>query len=190
MRCKIAIIMLLAGFSVLAMATEVEIIPYGSPPLLNGIEGNKEWIHPDVVELTQEAMSVRMKQDSQYVYLNIADGDTIHSGLDIYLDNMSGDILMLHVSSAHGERRMHDSGWSEMTFGPPEHWSSNIVENIFEDGRMKFISPEVFEFQIDKSLLPSRSFKLMVHLKRPEMWMPPKADTLSSRDWIEVEMQR
>ena len=85
---------------------------------------------------------------------------------------------------------MYDSGWGEITYGPPEFWSSNIVESVFEDGRMKFIPPEVFEFQIDKSQLPSRTFKLMVHLKRPEKWIPPKADTLSSHEWIEVELYR
>jgi hypothetical protein len=30
----------------------------------------------------------------------------------------------------------------------------------------------------------------MVHLKRPEKWLPAEADTLSSDDWIEMELYR
>jgi len=187
---KTTIIILVVGFSALAMAADVELVPYGSPPLLNGIDGDKEWSHPGVMEWEWKTVLVRFKQDSFFVYLNVLDRDTLHSGIDLYLDNMSGNIMIFHVSSAHGERQLRDSVWSEMTFGPPQLWSSNIVENVFEDGRMKFISPESFEFQIDKSQLPSRTFKLMVHLKRPDKWVPPDADTLSSSSWIKVELRR
>ena len=53
---------------------------------------------------------------------------------------------------------------------------------------MIFLSPDIFKLQVDKILFPMRTFKLMVHLKRPEKWLPLKADTLSSDDWIEIKL--
>ena len=117
--------------------------------------------------------------------MSVAGRDTAHAGIDLYLDNMAGSVMMLHVSSAHGERLLKDGLWGETTWGPPQSWSSNIVESIVEDGKLKFITPDLFEFQIEKSRLPSRTFKLMLHLKRPEMRVPVAADTLSSEDWPE-----
>jgi hypothetical protein len=174
----------------IAGATEVEVIPHGSPPLLNGIRGENEWMYPAVMDWGLNAVSLSLKQDSQFVYLCVFDRDTSHSGIDLYLDNLAGDIMTLHVSSARGERRKSDTGWSEISFKPPSWWTANVVESIFEEGRMKFLSPPVFEFQIDKLKLPSRTFKLLLHLKRPELWIPSAADTLSSADWIEFELYR
>lgn len=183
-------IIVLIGISIPAMATEVEIIPYGAPPLLNGREGHNEWLYPFVQQWGWTGAIARLKQDSHFVYISIIDRDTAHTGLDFYLDNTAGGIMMFHVSSAHGERHMTDSGWGEMKYGPPESWGSNIVESIFEDGHMKFIPPDIFEFQIAKSRLPSRTFKFMVHLKRPEKLFPADADTLASDTWIEEELYR
>jgi len=118
MKYKIAMTIVLAVFGISALATEVEIIPYGSLPLLNGIEGANEWRFPGVMVWAWDEISVDLKQDSQFVYLNFSDKDTTHSGLDVFIDNMAGDIMMLHISSAHGQRQMSDSVWSEMTFGP------------------------------------------------------------------------
>ncbi len=181
-------IVLFAGLSMVVVASESETIPHGAPPLLNGTEGEKEWQRPGMLECGTEEVLLRLKQDSLYVYIAVSGRDTVHSGIDLYLDNMAGGIMMLHVSSAHGERRMEDSLWSETVWGPPRLWSSNIVESIFEDDRLKFISPDLFEFQIDRDLLPARTFKLAVHLKRPEKWVPAMADTLSSHDWIELAL--
>ena len=184
------LMIILVGIGVSAIATDVGIISYGSPPLLNGIEGEKEWLDASEIEWADKTGSIKLKQDSLYVYLNIIDRDTVHSGVDLYLDNLAGAISMLHVSSAHGQRKMSGNILGEMEFGPQKLWSSNIVENIFVDGKMKFLSPDVFEFQIDKKQLPSRMFKFMIHLKRPERWIPSAVDTLSSREWIEVELYR
>lgn len=190
MRCNMLMMIVLAGASMMAAATEVEVIPYGPPPLLNGRESTNEWLYPFVMEWGWNGVLVRLKQDSHFVYIGVVDRDTVHTGLDLYLDNMAGEIMMLHVSSAHGQRRMENGGWGEIIYGPPESWSSNVIESIFENGQMKFLFPDVFEFQIKKTQLPSRTFKIMAHLKRPDKMFPPNSDSLASDNWFEVELYR
>lgn len=189
MRLKVFLMIFLAGYVICASASEVETVPFGPPPLLNGIEGDGEWQSPAVMELELESVMIRFKQDSQFIYIGVSDKDTLHSGIDLYLDNLAGDIRMFHISSAHGERQMNDSGWGESDYGAPEFWTSNILENVFVEGKMKFLAPEIFEFQIDKILLPSLKFKMMIHLKRPEMWIPTVTDINSSDSWIEVMLR-
>ena len=60
----------------------------------------------------------------------------------------------------------------------------SLVQSIFVDGRMQFLSPVVFEFQIDRHLLPGEIFKIMLHLKCPGLWVPENSDTLSSDKWL------
>jgi hypothetical protein len=75
-----------------------------------------------------------------------------------------------------------------MDFGPAESWSSNIVQSVFAEGRTKYLSPEIYEFQIAKSRLPSPIFSLMLHFKRSVQWVPPEADTLNPDGWFEVRL--
>jgi hypothetical protein len=183
-------IILLVSISVSALENDSVIIPYGAPPLLNGIDGKGEWIDAHTINWEGGSSSILLKQDSLYVYLCFVDRDTIHSGIDLYVDNLAGDILLLHVSSARGQSRLTENNWSEMDFGSQELWTSNILDNIFIDGKMKFLSPDVFEFQIARELLSSGTFKFMVHLKRPDIWIPANMDTMSSLKWIEVGLDQ
>ncbi len=185
-----SILVLLIAFSAISFAIDSLLVPQGLPPLLNGINGENEWLDANAIEWEEADGAVLLKQDSLYFYMCVDDYDTSHSGIDLFIDNMTGDMFVLHVSSAHGQKRMIDDTWGEMDYCSQELWTSNIVQNIFVDGKMKFLSPEVFEFQIDKKLLTSNTFKFIIHLKRPDKWYPESADTLSSNDWMEVELNQ
>ena len=162
---------------------------YDPPPLLNGLIGETEWAQAAVCELGWTDGEVRMKADSQFVYLCVAPSDTLRTGLDLFIDNLAGEVFMLHVSSAHGQRVLVDSVWQESDWGPAEHWTSNVAEGVYMDGRNVFLAPEAFEFQIERQeLLPGDSFKLMLRLKRPELWVPEDADTLNSAQWPAVNI--
>ena len=160
---------------------------YGSVPLLNGLIGEFEWTSPTAHKSGWDTGTIWLIKDSQYVYLCIAPGDTVHTGLDLYLDNLAGEVFMLHISSAHGQRFLSDTLWQEMTWGPAKLWTSNLIQSIFRDGRNVWLAPDAFEFQIDRQFLPHESFKMMLHLKRPERWVPPDADSLSSQEWMQIE---
>jgi len=182
-KISFSVVAAVALMAVLAFATEVEFAPLGPAPLLNGKVGASEWQYPGVVESGWGTGHIWFKKDSQFVYLCVAPSDTVHSGLDMYIDNMAGRIFMLHVSSAHGQRFLDDTLWQDMSWGPADHWTSNLIEMIVKDGKTVWLAPEAFEFQIDRQLLPAETFKLMIHLKRPELWAPSDADTLSSKTW-------
>jgi hypothetical protein len=171
-------------------ATEVELAPYGPAPLLNGLMGEAEWQKPAAMERGWDRGSIWIKQDSQFVYLCVAPKDTSHTGLNLYIDNMDGAVFMLHVSAAHGQRLLHDSAWEEMTWGPAEYWTSNLIQMLVESGTTVFLAPEAFEFQIDRKLLPAETMKIMMHLKRPDEWVPADADTLSSDNWPQYRLDR
>lgn len=173
-------------------ATEIEFAPFGPAPLLNGLIGDSEWQYPDDYRVGfhsgLDKGLIMMKKDSSSLYLCIAPNDTLHTGLDLYIDNMAGEVFMLHISSAHGQRNLSDSGWGEMNWGPSEFWTSNLVQMIVENGERVIIAPEAFEFQIDRSLLPKKYFRFVIHLKRPELWSPENPDTLSSENWPEYDI--
>jgi len=76
---KIIHIILLSGFCIWIIAPEIETVPSGSPPLVNGIDNDQEWLNSGVMKLNRQAVSVSLKQDYLYVYLNVADSDTLHS---------------------------------------------------------------------------------------------------------------
>ncbi len=164
-------------------ATETEYARFDPPPLLNGFVGDSEWDSATVIYSGWDEGDVLLKSDSLYIYLCVAPNDTVHSGLDLYIDNMDGAIFMLHISSAHGQRTLSDTIWQEWIWGQAELWTSNLTQSIYEDGRNVFIGPEAFEFQIDRQLLPNESFKFMLHLKRPGQWVPDGANTTSSDEW-------
>lgn len=155
-----------------------------STPLLNGLLGESEWQDAETLQSDWGAGNVWIKADSQYVYLCISPTDTVHSGVDLYVDNLAGDIFNLHISSAHGQRFLIDTLWEEMDWGSAGHWTANLVQSIWVDGRTQYLAPEAFEFQIDRHLLPGDSFKIMLHLKRPTLFVPENADMLSSEGWL------
>ena len=175
-----AIVILL---TVMTFATEAEFAPFGPAPLLNGRISVLEWQYPSVYESGWDKGSIYTKKDSQFVYICIAPKDTLHTGLDLYIDNTDGDIFMLHVSSAHGQRFLVDNVWEEMTWGPAELWTSNLVQMFVEKDQRVVRAPKAFEFQIARQLMSGDTFKMLIHFKRPERWIPDNADTLSSDTW-------
>ena len=147
MRTWIKGLALLAAMSFVLLAgspraEDVVPAPYRSAPLLNGLIGETEWTYPAAHEAEWDAGIIWLRNDSQFVYLCIAPSDTVHTGLDLYLDNLAGDIFMLHISSAHGQRFLSDSLWQQTTWGPAKLWTSNLIQSIFRDGRNVWLAPE------------------------------------------------
>ena len=177
--------MLVVSTMISLMMADTTQVPFGQTPMVNGFEGEKEWDNDAVANTTIDNTIIKLQQDSQYMYVLVKNNDTLHTGLDLYLDDLAGNIRILHISSAHGQKIFKDGAWVDLAWGNQQEWTSNLVESIYEDGKQNFLAPEIFEFQIDKKLIPSEKFRLMFHLKRPEKWIPVSVDTVSSDNWLE-----
>jgi len=182
------ILFVILSFGLSVAADNNKPIPYGRVPLLNGKIDKKEWDTDKVCTIDSQNVTISLKQDSFFVYLGITNNSIKNSGVDIYLNNMSRDTVMFHISAAHGQRFFKNNTWSETTWGASGLWTSNLVEMIVGEDGNSFIYPEIFECQISKKFLSKDKFKLMLRMKRPDNWVPPNADTLSSAGWFQFRL--
>ena len=164
--------------------------PFGGSVMINGRSGPGEWSDSTCqIHSWENGVELRLKQDSGYVYFRISDSDTTHTGIDLYVDNKAGDVRLLHVSSALGERRLQDSIWSDFVWGGNDQWNANYLQAIYVDGQTSYLTPECFEFQVSKQWLTGAAFRLMVHLKRPEKQVPVDASNMSPANWTELRLR-
>jgi hypothetical protein len=164
-------------------------VPHGGGVLLNGFLGENEWNGQEALRLLVcDSVELFLMQDSQYVYLGIRSTDTLHTGIDLYIADSRNHRRLLHVSSAHGEQDFADDSADGLTFGVNRYWSSNVVESYYDGGKMQWLAPEIFEFQIDKLLTGSDLFRLMVHFKRPERTCPASAVSDVPDNWLEFRL--
>jgi hypothetical protein len=168
-------------------ADEARAIPYGAGILPNGFVGEKEWADAAWIELYDNVM-LYISQDSQYIYVGIHSTDTTHTGIDLYLQTDRSCRYRLHISSAHGQSEMCDTVWTDMDYCENRRWTSNIVESIFVDGKTEYIAPEIFEYQIERNLIPGSELRLMIHLKRPEKIVPSGATVDSTEEWLGIRL--
>lgn len=160
-------------------------IPYGPGILPNGFIGEYEWAAGRQVELEGNVV-IYFLQDSQYVYIGVHSTDTVRTGVDLYLQTDQSCRYRLHISSAHGQSYNCDTIWTDMNYCENRRWTSNIVESIFVDGKTEYVAPEIFEYQIEKSMIPGERLRLMIHLKRPEKIVPSGAIPDSSDTWYAI----
>jgi len=158
--------------------------PEISPPMLDGILSDSEW--PDAAEFKSKWDQGRIwiGKDPRYFYICVTSLTVKHAGVNLYIDNREGEVFMLHVSLVQGKRSFSDSRWQKMEWGPTGLWNSNLVQAVHQEGPKVYFIPEAFEFQIDKKLLPASQFKFMFQFTQPELTVPEKADTLSSKAWL------
>lgn len=170
-----------------AYADEDVTIPYGAGILPNGFVGEEEWADAARVELGNDVV-LYMSQDSQYIYIGIRSTDTTHTGIDLYFQTDRSCQYRLHISSAHGQSEKCDTAWTVMDYCENRRWASNIVESIFVEGKTEYIAPEVFEYQVEKSLVPGSDLRLMIHLKRPEKIVPRGATVDWTGEWFTIRI--
>ena len=171
---------------ILTASLAVASVPTGGCVLLNGLLGAGEWLHSASVSLEPET-DLLYHQDDESLFLAIAFLGPKHTGVDLYLDS-KGSTRMIHISTALGERVLTDGQWSDFTWGENSWWSGNTIGTIYEDGRPRFLEPEAFEFQIDRSEL-GESVQLLIHLKRPEKLLPSGATEEEHEKWLILNLQ-
>lgn len=168
-------------------ADEVKNVPFGAGILPNGFIGETEWDSAARIDL-DDAVVMYVRQDSHYLYIGIYSTDTTHTGIDLYLQSDKSCRYRLHISSAHGQSRQCDTVWTEMDYCENRWWTSNIVESIFVDGATRYMAPEIFEYQIEKTMIDGEDLKLMIHLKRPEKIVPRNATVDSIDGWFTIRL--
>jgi len=176
-------------------AIEIEKAPYRTGVvMINGYFHQGEWSYPPVFKYcTENGVDIRIQHDSLYIYIGLndyapwitgSDIDTNHTGVDLYIDDTKGNIRLLHISSALGEKVFSDGVWSDMNMAEHFDWTGSMIQSIYVDNKQKYVGPDNFEFQISKKLLPEKSFKMMIQYKRPGKIAPPDASTDSSESWM------
>jgi hypothetical protein len=197
MKCHIQVRLTALGMLLLAVGAaapepasgQSTAVPGGSGILLNGFVGDNEWTSKRALHVPLgDSIELYLIQDSQFVYLGIRSTDTLHTGIDLYIADDRNHRRLLHTSASHGQQDLDDDSADGLTFGINQYWSSNVVESFYEEGKMHWVAPEIFEFQIDKVLTGSDRLRLMIHLKRPEKICPLGAVPDSVDNWIEFRL--
>lgn len=155
--------------------------------LLNGYENLGEWLDDLKIDTTFENVHIKAKADSEYVYFNIRDLDTVHTGVDLYIANESDDAFIFHVSSAHGLRMLVDTNYVDQLWGGQKDWSANLIQIVVENEQQVFKAPDIFEYQISRSYF-SDDFKLMIGFKRPDKKVPETAVETDPGTWLSLNL--
>ena len=162
-------------------------VPEGGVILPNGRFAEGEW--PDAAKVSlDESTELLCKTSGDYLLLGLRFLGDKHTGVDLYLADDSGGCRMLHVSSALGERWKDSTGWNNIDFCENHLWVANSIGSVTIDGKTQFVAPDGFEFQIDRRMLAGRSWRLMVHLKRPTAILPDSADADNPAGWLVLEL--
>jgi len=152
--------------------TNINLIPYGSHILTNGILESTEWSDSKILQIDSNILFY-IKQDSVFLFIGIKFIKERHSGVDLYLGYEPDKIIMMHISSTLAYRQYNNTKWSEISWSQQTFWTANAVGIFYENqGKAKIIEPEGFEFQIYKGYLNSKLISLRFHLKRPERIYP------------------
>lgn len=161
-------------------------VPDGRCILLNGLLGVEEWADANVVRLDPDT-EIRFQKDDESLFLAVVFLGSRHTGIDLYIQSSAGT-RMLHVSTAVGEKVFIKDRWSEITWGQNSWWSANVIGTIVEGGRQRFLEPEAFEFQFDRSDFGD-DIRLFIHLKRPEKTLPTGASANLSDKWVRLKLK-
>ena len=91
---------------------------------------------------------------------------------------------MLHISSTLASKHIGKYEWGKVPWELQAGWTGNTVGIYYdENGKMKIIEPDGFEFQICKSFLKTTELRLRFHLKRPEKILPEHSSENNSENW-------
>lgn len=171
----------------ISQISPVSNIPYGQPPILNGLNNDNEWNDRNCFTKTVSDIKVSIFQDSLYLYIALTDKESNHTGIDLYLDNLSDPIKMLHISSAQATRELKNKEWVDLKWGGQVFWTSNLSQSYISGGEKIFELTPMYEFQIRKSFFKKNSFKLNCNFKRPDKWLIKPGDNISSKNWLEIK---
>jgi hypothetical protein len=158
-----------------------------TPVLINGQFGPGEWDEGGVLTV-EGRLRITVSQDRYFVYLGIRFLRDMHTGIDLYVAAPGRAAKKLHVSAAIGEAEQVSGVWGEIQWGKNSLWSANSIGLIAEGGKQEVVPLEGFEFQISKAMLAGQTWRLFLHLKRPELKYPEGATADDAAGWIEVTM--
>ncbi len=157
-------------------------VPDGNYVLVNGTIGPGEWDRARAVALDAET-ELRVMKDRRSLFLAIVFKGARHTGVDLYVRS-GGRVRLLHVSSALGEKDLTAGEEAEVAWRN-DWWTANGIGSVFEDGKMRWLEPEAFEFQLARIRLQT-VIDLFIHLKRPEKRLPTGAVLEKPEGWLRL----
>ncbi|MBN2431964.1 MAG: hypothetical protein JXQ27_10830 [Acidobacteria bacterium] len=162
-------------------------VPSGRGILPNGRLPAAEWADAAAVSVAGP-FELRLKQDERYVYLGIRFTGDMHTGVELYLAAGTAPPRKLHVSAALGEAELGVAGWSDMRWGGNIDWTANAIGLIVVEGQRQVVPLEGFEFQIAKGMFTAQTWRLRIHLKRPDVFFPAASDPQQPGTWFAVSL--
>ncbi len=124
------------------------------------------------------------KRDERHLFLGVSFLGVAHTGIDLYFAAGEEPARKLHVSSALGESEYLNNAWSDMVWGENTRWTANSIGSVYREGRTEYLAPHGFEFQIRTSELSASQWRVLIHLKRPELVLPAGADPSRPDQWL------
>ena len=164
-------------------------IPFGSNILPNGKFSKNEWTDADSC-LLGDSIKFCLKLDEEFVYLALKFLQEKHTGIDLYLADSETNLKNLHISSALGERNFKDNKWEKFGWGENIFCMGNSIGSVFADGKMTYLDPDGFEFQIDKTMFKRKTWFLRIHLKRPEYIFPISTENNNIENWFWINLEK
>ncbi len=157
------------------------------PVLINGRFARGEWEEAAAAAI-EDRVRILVCRDRFFVYLGIRFLRDMHTGVDVYLAAAGETPRRLHVSAAIGEAAYAGGVWGDLRWGANSLWSANSVGLIVEDGKQKTVPLEGFELQISLSMFAGTSWRVYLHLKRPELTYPASASAADPAGWLEIKL--
>jgi len=156
-----------------------------APVLINGYFGRGEWEEKGARRVG-DRLNLFFNQDRDYFYLGIRLLKDMHTGLEVCLSTSGQSPKKLHVSATLGEAEYRDGAWGEMTWGRNTDWTCNSIGLIIDNGQRRVVEFEGFELQISKSIFAGRTWRILIHLKRPELTFPEAGREDDPAGWFEI----
>lgn len=168
-------------------------VTHGQPVLLDGQLTPGEWDDARVVPIT-DSLRLLVKQGGGHVFLAVATGSRIPRPVEIYLDDASDSLYVLHASAQIGERAFGDTLWEGRV--PPWRWGNHvgwIANEAKEDEtrpaglpfRQRLFPADVTEFQIRRTRFSGDRWRVRIDVMvfaqgHPTDVFPPGANRDSS----------
>ena len=159
------------------------------PVMIDGKLTPGEWDDANKIPLGNFAR-VYIKQTPKHVWLalELLQGDT--GTLDLYLASGDNPLLNMHASAKLGERVLQTGTWpEEWHWWNNEGWVAN-VSRVDSWEKRTFLPENIREYQISRSRLPAKDFRLMFEIMTPaqpswrETPFPAAASKTDPKNWM------
>ena len=194
-RLALVVILVAMGVGLVYAQTPAEIVhvPRGKAVMVDGKIGAEEWSDAAEVKIPGGSR-LYTKTSGEFVYLAVQFPAGRSGFTDVYIASEDGSIHDLHASAKLGERQLAGGKWPEWTNWWNNHgWVANVSQvESFE--RRTFIPADVREYQIERSRIVGREWRLMLDMSMESqgteytvLRFPASVSDSNPEKWLRVQ---